>query len=657
MIAAAFPEIRLLPAAVVNQIAAGEVVERPGSVVKELLENAIDAGATRVSVEAEEGGRHRLRIVDDGHGIAAEQLPLAVTAHATSKIRSAEELFRVGTLGFRGEALASVAGVSELTVRSRPAGADAGAELTVVHGVPGQVKACACPVGTQIEVRDLFASVPVRRKFLKTRATEMGHVTEAVTRLALAHPGVGVALSHNGKPVHEIAAGADRTETIATLFGRPVAEALLPVTGEKHGCRVSGLVGDPALNRPNSRGQYLFVNGRFVRDRSLQHAIVEAYRGLIMTGRYPVAYLFLEVPPDEVDVNVHPTKIEVRFEHPNRLFSLILGAIRDRFLSADLSARLTAPLHHRSPEPPQQPDAGERRDRINELFRLRSPEPPPRPLPWRERPADAAADTRNGQERQRLVDPESATEPPSPPPQTHADARKPSGPSAGRPAGPAADPRKEVAQADASAASRLTGTLPPSPPEPSAAPVKAIQLHNSYLVVETAEGMLVIDQHALHERILFEKLRGRIAASAVEVQELLVPEPVELSPTQAGLVLEHRRTLGALGLRIGEFGARCVLVQGMPTLLGRADPAALVRDIADRLEERDLPPTRDELLEDLLALCACKAAVKAGDPLTPPEIDDLVRQRDLAHDSHHCPHGRPTVLNYSLHELERQFKR
>ncbi|MFO0945070.1 MAG: DNA mismatch repair endonuclease MutL [Planctomycetota bacterium] len=336
---AAGRRIRQLPATVINKIAAGEVLERPGSAVKEMLENSIDAGARSITVEVAEGGRDLIRVVDDGCGISREDLVLAVQAHATSKLESEADLFRIRTLGFRGEALSSIAGVSDFRLQSRPAEQEVGAVLEVNHGELGPLLDCGSPKGTQIEVRNLFASVPVRRKFLKSKQTELGHISEAMTRLALAYPTIALELIHNGRTVLQRPGGLSLEETIGHLFGKEVRQGLLPVHSEGEGIRLHGFVCDPSVNRPNSTMQYLFVNGRFIRDRSLGHALTEAYRGLIMTGRYPVAFLFLDMPVDEVDVNVHPTKVEVRFQDPHQIYSQILSTIRSRFLGSDLTAR------------------------------------------------------------------------------------------------------------------------------------------------------------------------------------------------------------------------------------------------------------------------------------------------------------------------------
>ncbi|MCO6457922.1 MAG: DNA mismatch repair endonuclease MutL, partial [Pirellulaceae bacterium] len=336
------PQIRQLPPDVVNKIAAGEVVERPASVVKELMENSVDAGARRVEVSLEQGGMQLIRVADDGCGISEQQLPLAVASHATSKIANADDLFRVGTLGFRGEALASIAAISRLRIRARQADAEAGAELEVLGGQLSAPVPVGCPVGTTIEVHDLFFNTPVRRKFMRTTQTEVGHACEAFTRIALACPELHLALRHNQRVLHELPPCERWRDRIAALFGGELAEGLIWVESHDEQARISGYVADPQFSRAANRMQYLFLNGRAIRDRSLQHALSEAYRGLLMTGRQPIVFLRLEMPPDLVDVNVHPTKQEVRFVDSGRLYSQLLGAIRNKFLTTDLTARVGA---------------------------------------------------------------------------------------------------------------------------------------------------------------------------------------------------------------------------------------------------------------------------------------------------------------------------
>jgi DNA mismatch repair protein MutL len=580
------PRIQQLPPGVVAKIAAGEVIERPASVVKELLENSVDAGSSRIDIEVEQGGADLIRVADNGCGIAASDLALAFASHATSKLHEADDLFRIGTLGFRGEALNSIGGVAQVTLQSRPAGQPHGCEISCYGGKLSPARSCALAPGTRIEVRHLFFNTPVRRKFLRTTATEMGHVCEVVTRLALAQPTLHLTLRHNGKQVYEVPASAGLLERIGLFFGAEVRDQLYAIEEQQGVATLRGLVADPACERGNARMQYLFVNGRWVRDRSLSHALQEAYRGLLMTGRYAVAFLFLELPADQVDVNVHPTKAEVRFRDGHFLYSFVLGSIRQRLSAANLTTR----LHVTSTLEVSQTPASQ----LPQTAFL--PEPP-----------GLGA----------------LTQPHSP--------------------SPGAD------------VTRLAGT--PGADVTQLAPLKAIQLYDAYLVLETPAGMLVIDQHALHERILFEQLKRRIRSGTLETQRLLIPEPVELTPEQAARALEQRDALAELGLAIEDFGGGTLLLHGYPAILSRRAPQTILKAVVDHLTTKDRPPTREQLLNDLLSLMACHSAVRAGEPLTSEEIAALVAQRDLADDTHHCPHGRPTALLFSRDDLDRQFRR
>jgi DNA mismatch repair protein MutL len=593
--------IHQLPPSVVTKIAAGEVIERPSSVIKELLENSVDAGATRIDIDVEQGGAELIRVVDDGCGIEPEDLPLAFASHATSKLGTAEDLFHVRTLGFRGEALASIGGVAQVTLQSRAVGQTTGAEIVCHGGELSAVRGWNGSTGTRIEVRHLFYNTPVRRKFLKTATTEIGHIAEAVTKLALAHPTLHLTLRHNGKLVHEVAATTGLRERIGVFFGADVRDALYSVEAKQGDTMLRGFIADPACERGNAKLQYMFVNGRSIRDRSLSHALQEAYRGLVMSGRYPVAFLFLELPPDQVDVNVHPTKIEVRFRDGGAMHHLIFAALKDRLRRENLTARLDMPS---SMGGVQRLGMGTQGATLPEPPRWQlKPEPPPAPtLPFT-----------------------SSSSAPVPMP--------------------------ELEPESGTGTEEQTALLPP----PGSS--KAIQLYNTYLVLETPEGMLVIDQHALHERILFEQLKERLRAGPLETQELLIPEPVQLTTEQAACTLEHRDALGELGLGVDDFGGDTVLLTRYPAILGRTPPQAILKTVVDHLVTKDKMPSREVLLNDLLSLMACHAAVRAGDRLTPEAIASLIEQRSLADDRHHCPHGRPTALLFSRHELERQFCR
>ncbi|AMV39166.1 DNA mismatch repair endonuclease MutL [Planctomyces sp. SH-PL62] len=662
--------IQILPPSVVNQIAAGEVVERPSSVVKEMMENAIDAGAKRLEVSVERGGKDLIRIADDGQGIAAEDLLLAFQPHATSKLQTADDLHRVRTLGFRGEALAAIAEISKVRCQTRRADADEGSELQIEGGIAAPIKGCGGPVGTVMEVRNLFFNTPVRRTFLKSDSTEAGHVAETFARIALAHPQVQMTFRSGGKVVHDLPAVAGIRERVATFFGRELAESLLWVEGKLDQISLWGYVGHPSQSRSSTKSQYLFLGGRYVRDRSLSHALNEAYRGLLMVGRNPVAFLNLEIPAEEVDVNVHPTKIEVRFRDPQRIYSHLLSTLRQTFLSSDLHSRLQAvPAARPSSEAPHAaspsvaPSSG---------WSTAAPSAQPAPSIRPESPYGLESEFAD---RQAVASWFQPSHPPDERPQIPDSVGQVQPPEwsrtlPGRFDFADAGSFDEFSRPPVEAGSGLSSPSEPSPiPDPpraerrvepqamSTGHAKAIQVHDSYLIAETNEGMMVIDQHALHERILYEELRKRVAEGRVESQGLLVPEPVHMAADEAAILLEHAGLLAELGLEVEGFGGDTVLVRSTPVMLSQIQPDQLVRDLAEHLSTQPLPPTRDGLVAELLHMVSCKAAVKAGQKLNADEIEALLARRELAADAHHCPHGRPTALIFTKSELEKQFGR
>ncbi len=620
------PTIRQLSSNVVNKIAAGEVIERPASVVKELVENSVDAGATRIDVAIEQGGVELVRVTDNGCGIDADQLQLAVASHATSKISDADDLFRVSTLGFRGEALASIAEVSRLVIRSRPASCEAGAELEVVGGRAQPVKPVGSPVGTTIEVRQLFFNTPVRHKFLRTTQTEMSHITEAITRLALATPQVHFSLTHGGRLVHDLPPVTNLRERIAVLFGAELATGLIEVHGTDvpgpESIRLSGYVANPSHSRGNNRLQYLILNGRVIRDRSLQHALGEAYRGLLLTGRYPICFLNLEIPPSLVDVNVHPTKLEVRFQDGGRIYSQLLGTLRSKFLSTDLVARGTFPVRGNDESEQETMTSASTSELYawakNQIVKAPTIQSELAGFSTREMPVATGSDSL----------------------QLHEVSPSASGPM---------NLPKDLGQV------RQDGPTV-SVPAPHGSP-RALQIHNRYLVVENEDGLEVIDQHALHERILYEQLRDKVTQGDVESQSLLVPEPVDLAASEAAILLDHQELLSQLGLKLEPFGGETILVSSYPAMLANFSPREVIGSLVEQLQAEGKRPESRDILDELMHTIACKAAIKFGDRLTPAEVEALLSQRHLAQDHHHCPHGRPTALVFTREQLDRQFKR
>lgn len=699
-------KIQKLPASVINQIAAGEVVERPSSVMKELLENAVDAGATRIDVVVERGGKDLIRIADDGSGMSAEDLELAFQPHATSKLHTAQDLERIHTLGFRGEALAAIAEISKVRCQSRTADSDNACCIEIEGGLLGDIRNAPGAVGTVFEVRDLFFNTPVRRRFLKSDTTEAGHVVEAFQRVALAQPNIHMTYRSGNKQVYDIPAQAGLKERIGIFYGKELIDDLIWIDTQADDYRVFGYVANPSHSRGTSRSQNFYVGGRFVRDRTLSHALTEAYRGLLMVGRQPVAFLKLELPPDEVDVNVHPAKVEVRFRDSQKLYALLLSAIRQKFLASDLHEKLSA--HGQGLAPGQKETAsptappaitnskgygepieplGERpsltlqasspnRQMVTDWFST-SPSGASGPLPGTVPPQRSAQFDRqslSGFPPQSNYGTDPAYQKPDPAatlpggswsmsntssqpfeadldltnPATSADSNDQQVPRH-------VDSQQAGPQADASA-----GAYPQESrryPEPDPRYRNAVQIHDSYIVVETADGVSLVDQHALHERILYEELRLKIKNGGVEAQRLLIPDMLELEPADHALALEHADVLAQLGLEVQDYGEPTLAVLSIPVLARHLNAGELARDLIDRFRHSQAKPDPEAIINLILATIACKAAVKAGDKLRPDEISALLAKGEEFSESHHCPHGRPSALVFTRNELEKQFGR
>jgi DNA mismatch repair protein MutL len=559
-------------------------------------------------------------------------------------------------MGFRGEALASIGSVARLAITSRAADSEVAHVIRVEGGVVSDPAPCSGPVGTTVEVRDLFYAVPARRKFLKTPATETGHITEQLARIALAHPGVAFTLRSQNRVMHGLRAADTRLKRIADFFGGEVADVLIPIARESGGVRLEGLVAPPKDSRGSGKWEYLFVNGRYVRDKFVSHAVKEAYRSLIEPSRYPMAFLFVTVDPSQVDVNVHPTKVEVRWRDSNYVHGQVLAAFREKFLQTNLDHRLRTPTEQ---------DAY--RDRVRTAM-----------VDYFTRSGGGG----EGQSSQSAFAGESATV--AAPTRSDATGQPiPAGPgvatmlqresdvgnygeSAARhgayePPIPSAAPSKQHVGSRFGESSEQKvespAVQPSLAPAFGASPPRAIQVHNTYLVVEQPDGMMIIDQHALHERILYEELRRRIAERRLESQRLLLPDVIRVPAERHEAIETHADTLARLGVEISVSGPSSVTLHAFPSFLERMDREAFVRDLLDLLSEQGARPAADTLLHEILDMMACKAAVKAGDPLTPDEIASLLARRETAERSSHCPHGRPTTLHYSLRELEKQFHR
>lgn len=639
------PIIRQLPVSLVNKIAAGEVIERPASVVKEMLENSVDAGASMIEVLVEGGGTDLIRISDNGCGIEPQQLELALAPHATSKLKDSEDLFDVRTLGFRGEALASIAEISHLTLRSRVASSDSGYELRAQGSEREAIKPCAMDIGTTIEVRHLFFNTPVRRKFMKTPSTEMGHVVEAFTRVALAFPNVHMILCSNDRVQYDLPPTSRWADRIRAFFGDEIADSLISVEHDDDKVKVRGYVTDPSVSRSNNRMQYLFLNGRYIRDRALQHALSEAYRGLLMVGRMPVCFLQMDIDPKTVDVNVHPTKVEVRFEDSGAIYSRLLHTIRHRFLTSNLVAKAR--------------DVG-----------LGNPQPgfsaPSLPTP-------AALPTTSGTELMDWARSQQSVPAFRPFPESgfHSDPFRAS-PASAPASPPGAIPWHASAPVEAdipcpAAASSVVAPMmmesegashdPLSDPIVGSTPAIGFQIHNRYLITQDEAGMVIIDQHALHERIMFEQIKTKVLSRSLDRQRMLVPATLQLTSAEAAMAIESKEMLAEIGFEVESLGGDTIVLSAYPSILARRAPEEMLKQVLESLMSGSKKVNAQDALDDLMNMMACKAAIKAGDRLSDSEISALLEQRHLYHDTHHCPHGRPTALFFSREQLDKMFKR
>ena len=602
--------IRLLPDTLVNQIAAGEVVERPASAVKELVENALDADATRIDVVLQDGGRTLIQVSDDGRGMTREELELAVQRHATSKLPD-DDLVHIETLGFRGEALPSIGAVSRLTLTSRAEGAAEAWTLSVEGGTVAPIQPAAHPKGTRIEVRDLFFATPARLKFLKAARTELSHAADVIKRLAMAHPEVGFTLSDGNRSVIKLnpAQGdlfAARLDRLGGVMGREFSDNAMLISAEREGISLGGYAGLPTLSRGNSALQFLFVNGRPVRDKLLYGALRGAYQDVLAGDRYPLVALFLDLPPEQVDVNVHPAKTEVRFRDAGLVRGLIVGAIKHALAEAGHRTATTAGEAALGAARPQGMS----------------------PLPHSGHPRNPAY-------------------------------------------APSAPPR--VSTGAAEAAARFHAPLPgletapearaPAPvaeEEPAEAyplGVARAQLHATYIVAQTADGIVIVDQHAAHERLVHERLKKALEEGGVARQGLLIPEVVELDEGSATRLLERAEELEGLGLLIEAFGPGAVVVRETPALLGECDAKGLVRDLADDLAEMEQAVSLKDRLSEVCATLACHGSVRAGRQLNGAEMNALLREMEGTALSGQCSHGRPTYVELKLHDIEKLFGR
>jgi DNA mismatch repair protein MutL len=593
--------IRRLSEDMINRIAAGEVVERPASVAKELVENAIDAGASRIEIVTGGGGAALLRVSDDGAGMGREDLRLAVERHCTSKL--GDDLSNIATLGFRGEALASIGAVARLSIATRRSGDEHGWEIKVEGGAASEPAPAALAVGTRVEVADLFFATPARLKFLKSERAEANAVTETVKRLAMAHPEIRFALAGSDRSLadYPAAAGAGaQLARIARIMGAEFRHNAVPIDAEREGARLSGFAGLPTFHRANAAQQFLFVNGRPVRDKLLLGAIRGAYADLLARDRHPLAVVFIDLPPSEVDVNVHPAKAEVRFRDPGLVRGLIVGALREALTRESRRASPTIGAATIT------------------AFRPARAAPPPAATAWQRPLQDGNAAVAFGfaEEHQPAFD--------------SADMRS-------------VDARSNEVADDAAL------VLPLGVPR--------AQLHETYIVAETENGLVIVDQHAAHERLVYERMKAALAANGVPRQILLIPDIVDLPEDDAERVAARADELTELGLVLERFGPGAVAVRETPALLGAVDGAGLVRDLADDLAEMDNSTRLRERLDHVAATMACYGSVRAGRRLKPEEMNALLREMEATPNSGQCNHGRPTYVELKLADIERLFGR
>ena len=574
--------IRILPPEVASQIAAGEVIERPASVVKELLENSLDAGASQIQISTEGAGKRLIEVSDNGSGINSEELTIAVARHATSKLSTSADLFSITTLGFRGEALASIGSISRLTILSCVQGASVGARLVVEGGQVGRPQPTGAAVGTVVRVEDLFYNLPVRLKFLKADITERRQIDLVVTRYALAYPHTRFSLFQDGRAVLQTSGKGDQREILAALYGVDVARHMLELSYDDGEIHIRGFVSPTSLTRSNRREITLFVNGRPVQDAALTSAVVQAYHTLLMVGRYPMAILFLEIPPEDVDVNVHPTKAEVRFREANRMYATLRQATRRALL-----AHAPVPMLEQNLHPTSFPDH------------------------WRAW-LDSSATQKSGEE--------------------------------------------QIVHAEGAQLSRLDQPRQSQFEEPFSPILRLVgQVAATYLVAEGPDGLYLIDQHAAHERVLFEKYISQLE-DAIPAQNLLQPVKVEINPANTNLVNNQLPLLGRLGFRVEPFGPGMFILRSIPVLLSGMDPAAALRVLVEDFEE-DETPLQSEVEARIIARVCKRAAIKAGKTLTAEEQRALLTDLEACQSPRTCPHGRPTMIHLSVDLLERQFGR
>ncbi|MBI3921127.1 MAG: DNA mismatch repair endonuclease MutL [Armatimonadetes bacterium] len=591
--------VTVLEPDIANKIAAGEVIERPASVVKELVENAIDAGASQIEVHVEEGGRRRLEVRDDGCGMSPQDAVIAFQRHATSKIRSLEDLFHITTLGFRGEALPSIASIAQVELTSREQDSPVGLQLQIEGGVVTELTEVGCPVGTTFVVKNIFFNTPARLKFLKSEMTEMGHVTDLMSRFALSHHALSFLLTHNDQEVVRHAATPDLFASIVDVYGREVAREMVPVEYESPSLSIKGFVSKPTTTRASRNRQSFYVNGRYVRSRSLTHAIQQGYHGLLHGERFPFVVILLNLDPELVDANVHPTKIEVRFSHEGEIHNTVMKSVRQALLGAQLDRTLptTQPAPATSPPQPSQLNL--------------------------------------------------ATGPPA--------ALSPGHPYTGAPLG-LTESAPSLSRPFLETSSS-TSALSPSPAPQTLRLRPLSQIRNTYILADSEEGLFIVNQHRAHERILCDQALAKVRRAPVEEQRLVIPLTVDLSHREALAVQENVDMIRALGFDVEPFGGDSFVVRSIPVLIAKQNYEQAFRDVVDELAHSSTLKHLDNKREALLTMMACRSAIKAGDFLREEEIHRLIQDLQHVENPYLCPHGQPIIISISHHELDKRFER
>jgi len=616
-------KIKILPELLSNKIAAGEVVERPAAVVKELVENSLDAGSSRIVVDVAKGGRSLIRVSDNGTGMGHDDALLALERYATSKIFKDQDLFSINTLGFRGEALPSIAAVSRFNLTTRVASADSGTEIAVEGGKIVNVSEVGAPTGSMVTVRQLFFNTPARRKFLKTTGTEMGHIADMVARIALGHPTVQLRLTHNEKIVKNWSVASGLFDRVVDVLGKDLKNSLHAVEFQNNGISVSGWVSSPRVTRRTSRAIFIYVNGRFVRDRIVQHALFEGYSQRLVKGQFPVAVIFINLPFDAVDVNVHPTKNEVRFARQRDVHEAVRRAVAQTLYEVDLPQ--WRPSNYTTDR--QAAASGGISEAASKEFGIRNAECGKEGLEF----GNPHLEPRNAQLETRTPHP--------------------------------APRNAQLAPRNAQLATRTSQPVPRTPQhaiwdKQGFSSMRVIgQFHNTYIVCESEGGLILIDQHAAHERVLYEQFSTRSTGAPKSAQRLLVPETVELGYREAGVLEKMIAELKDIGLDIEPFGGNTFVVKAVPVLLVGREIKPVLIEIVEKITEIGSAPGFAKALDQSRMVMACHGAIRANQALSGAQIKGLLGQLDGCRNPSHCPHGRPTWIHWDMRSLDKSFKR